>query len=185
MAKSQLDEEGTEVNAGEAEDEEDDEVPRISIRIKKPTRRVSLYEPMFVWIALILIALALKLVATNPNLIPGSSQIYTIANLYSNFMLKMPGTAVLPLIIGAVIGAEVGRKSATLAVTIRSATVNGIYATIIYLVTIVIVYMIMGYVLPQYASPYTVVLQGMAIPVVIFLLTLEVFAVLSHMRKVN
>ena len=171
----------------EPESEEEDKPSRKGRQQKKSVATVSLYEPMFVWIALLLIAVVLKILISNTALVAAAgSQVYGLANIYSSFILQFPGTVILPLIIGAVIGAEVGIKSTAMRSAMKNGLLNGIYASVIYLITVIVIYMIINYTTPQYASSvYTTVTQNIAAPIFVFLVTLEVFAVLSHLRRVE
>jgi hypothetical protein len=174
----------------EDEDEQDseDEEDRPSKRMKQKRNAatsVSLYEPMSVWITLLLIAVVLKVLIVNPSLVPVSSQVYALANIYSNFILQFPGTIILPLIIGAIIGSEIGRRSTTMRSAVKGGVLNGIYAAVVYLIAMTVIYMIMNYTSLQSAPTYTTIMHNVVIPIVVFLVTLEVFAVLSHLRKVE
>ena len=140
---------------------------------------------MTVWIALILIAVVFRVLIANPSLVSSNSQIYTLASAYSNFILQFPSIILLPLIIGAVIGAEVGRKSMTAKNALRSGMLNGIYAAVVYLIAMIAAYTILNYTNLQSVPTYTMIMQSIAIPIVVFLVVLELLAVLSHMRKME
>ncbi len=181
MAKDSEDEEE---DSNEDETEEEEEKPSRKKK-QKVTASVSLYEPMFVWIALLLIAVVLKVVLTSTVLDSAGPEVYMLSSVYSNFILEFPGTIILPLIIGAIIGSEVGKKSTTLKNATKSGVLNGVYAAVIYLITIIVIYMIINYTTPQYALTFAIVMQNMVAPIIVFLITLEVFAVLSHLRRVE
>ena len=100
-------------------------------------------------------------------------------------MLQYPSIILLPLIIGAVIGSEVGRKSTTPKGALRSGLLNGVYAALIYLIAMIVVYMILSYTNLQSAPTYTMIMQSIVIPIFVFLFMLELFAILSHMRKME
>ena len=168
----------------EADDESEEEAPRPPKSRRRATS-VSIYEPMFVWISLLMIAVALKVIVANTSLVPVGSQVARIAAVYSGFILQFPGTIILPLIIGAIIGAEVGRNSSSVSRAARSGVLNGIYASVTYAIAIVVVYMIINYTTPQYATAYTVIFQDIIVPIAVFMATLETFALLSHLRRVE
>ncbi len=178
MAKRQDDE-----GEDQAQEEEDDEAQ--TKRRPRPQQSVSLYEPLFVWMFMLVVAVVLRIVIDNTYAIPLGTSLYSAASIYSRFILQFPGTFILPLIIGAIIGSAVGRKSTTATSAARSGMLNGIYASLVYAITIMIIYMITNYTTPQYTSVNIILLQDIAMPVVVFLATLEVFAVLSHLRKVQ
>jgi len=174
----------------EQEKEEDEEKEETSKKAtKKPPRQggsVNIAEPMSAWILLLLVALTVQILLSNSAVIPQSSSAYSIATSYSNFVLQFPGIVILPLIVGAIIGAEVGSRSASMQRALRSGLLNGIYAAVIYVITIIVIYVIIGYATPKFVSSvYSIVFNSMAIPIIVMLITIEVFAMLSYSRKVD
>lgn len=154
---------------------------------KKPkkTRGVNIQEPMFFWILLLVIAVVLKIILSNTQTIPPGTQLYSAASSFSNFLLNIPGLAILPLIIGGVIGAEVGLRSSSMKKAMRSGILNGIYASVIYIITILVIYIIIDYAVPQFSSTYYVLLDRIIIPVAVLLIVTEVFSILSYSRRVE
>lgn len=150
-----------------------------------PKGHVSIYEPMFIWVLLLVIAVVAKVLLSSPSLLPSGTEIYAAANLFSNFILQIPGLVILPLIIGAIIGAEVGARSSTSKNAMRSGVLNGVYASVIYTITIIIIYVIIGYSTPQVIPIYTIILNSIVLPIVVLLITIEVFSILSFSRKVD
>ncbi len=146
---------------------------------------VDIHDPMFLWIFLLVVAVALRIVLASTSYIPLDSQFYALGTEISNFLLQFPGIVILPLIIGAIIGAEVGSRSSTLARSLKNGLTNGIYASIIYVITIVIIFIVLNSVTPQFTTIYLTLLNSILLPVVVFLLVLEIFAALSFWRKVD
>ena len=146
---------------------------------------VDIHDPMFLWIFLLVVAVALRIVLASKSYIPLDSQFYAFATQLSNFLLQFPGIVILPLIIGAVIGAEVGSRSSTLARSLKNGLTNGIYASIIYVIAIVIIFIVLNSVTPQFTILYLTLLNSILLPVIVFLLVLEIFAALSYWRKVD
>jgi hypothetical protein len=145
---------------------------------------VDIHDPMFLWILLLMSAVVLRILLTDTAYIPQGTS-YNMTALYSNFLLQFPGIVILPLIIGAVIGSEVGERSSTFANAMRGGLINGMYASIIYLASIVIIYIILNYTTPQFSTLYLTVLNSVMLPILVFMLTLEIFAALSYFRKVE
>jgi hypothetical protein len=152
-----------------------------------PVRKanVDIHDPMFFWIFLLAVAVVLRILTTSTQYLPMGTTEYSIANIYSNFLLQFPGIITLPLIIGIVIGSEVGERSKTLSSALKNGLTNGIYASIIYLITIVIIYIILNYTTPPFSSLYALIINSVVLPIVVFMLTLEIFATLAYSRKVE
>ncbi|MDE1768847.1 MAG: hypothetical protein KGH62_05805, partial [Candidatus Micrarchaeota archaeon] len=146
---------------------------------------VDLFEPMFLWIALLLAAVAARVILSTTGYVPVGGQVYAIANSYPNFLLSFPGIIILPLIVGIMIGNEVGRRSTTLESALRSGLLNGMYASIMYVIAIVIIYIVLSYIVPQFTSQYLSVFNSVVFPILVFLLTLEIFSALSYSRRVD
>ena len=169
-----------------AEEDADDEA---GVALKgKPhpkANNVSIYEPMSVWILMLLAAVALKVVTADTAVIPAGMALYQIAQAYSNFILQFPGTVILPLLIGAIIGAEVGARSSSMKKAARSGLLNGVYAAVIYVVVVIVIFLVIGYFTPSLAPISNILLQNIVLPVVVFLITLEAFTTLSYSRRVD
>ena len=172
------------------QDFEDDDLPHNTNKrygMSSPQKRanVDIHDPLLLWLLLLIAAVAIKIMISNTQYIPSGTQIFSILNSYSNVVLQLPGVIALPLIIGAIIGSQVGERSASLVSALKSGLVNGIYSCAIYVVAVVIVYMVLNTVLPQFASQYLSVLNSIILPLLVFLLTVELFAAMAFSRKVD
>ncbi|MHB1830500.1 MAG: hypothetical protein ACYCO0_03845 [Candidatus Micrarchaeaceae archaeon] len=166
----------------ETEEEADGDLPN---RKQAKKSHVNVYDPMFAWIMLLLLAVALKVILENTAAIPVGTILYSILIKYSDFMLNFPGTVILPLLVGVIIGEEVGIRSSSMKNAMRSGLLNGIYASVIYIVVTIILFLVVNYFTPQFISAYSIVLSNIAIPIAALLIALETFAVLSYSRKVD
>jgi glycerol-3-phosphate acyltransferase PlsY len=92
---------------------------------------------------------------------------------------------VLPLIIGAMIGSDVGRKSTSAKSATKAGLLNGVYASLVYLIAIIVIYMVVSYLTMQYVSKEALVAQDIVVPIMVFIATLESFALLSFLKKVG
>ncbi len=152
-------------------------------RTRRPN--INIHDPMLLWLFVLTVAVVLRILATSTTLLPAGSQLTTLINDISSFLLQFPGIIIMPLIIGVVIGSKVGERSNSLASTLKTGLINGIYASIIYLIGIVIIYIVLSYFTPAFSTTYLTVLNSIALPIVIFLLTLEIIAVLSYSRRAD
>ena len=152
---------------------------------QKKKVQVSIAEPMFIWVLLLVLALVAKIILLQPSPITPSGGFAQIVNEAANFILFMPGAMILPIIVGAVIGAEIGTRAKSMKAAITAGTINGIYASIIYVVAIAIIYEVIVYVLPGIVPTLEFLISyWLVLPVAIVILLSLAFAVLSHSRKV-
>ena len=165
-----------------SDDTEDDEP-----RPKKSGMQgdVRIYEPMFVWIFLLSVAVVLNIILADTPFIPQGSVTYTISDAYIRFMLQLPGMVILPLIMGAMIGSDVGKKATSAKSATKAGLLNGIYASLVYFIAMIVIYMVISYLTMQYVSKTALVTQDIVFPVLVFLATLESFALLSFLKKVS
>lgn len=148
------------------------------------TTSVNLSEPMFFWIFLLVVAIILNTLLTYTPAGNGSIPQYALLGTIANFILSGPGLLILPLIAGAVIGAEVGLRTRNTKTAVKAGFLNGVYGSVIYIIAIIILYEVVVYALPksgltlgQFVSNWVVV------PVIAFIIVIEAFAVLSNSRK--
>jgi len=146
--------------------------------------QVSIVAPMFFWLLLLVIALVIN-VLINAGYIP-SGKMLGILKASANFILFMPGSVILPTIVGAFIGAEIGRRSKSMYIAIKSGIINGVYAAIVYLIAIFIIYETIIYTLPDISPGVNFFVDNwLAIPTAILIALSVLFAGLSHSRKVS
>ncbi|MEM3753933.1 MAG: hypothetical protein QW778_05040 [Candidatus Micrarchaeaceae archaeon] len=139
---------------------------------------------MFLWILLLVISLVV-IIAAQSGIIPKGGIGGSIVGV-ADLILFMPGALILPIIIGAAIGAEIGRNSKDMKVAARAGVINGVYAGIIYIIAIVIIYEIIKYVLPSAIPSISFLISyWLAMPFALVVLVSLGFAVLSHSRKVS
>ncbi|MDE1873941.1 MAG: hypothetical protein KGI04_02365 [Candidatus Micrarchaeota archaeon] len=160
-------------------DKEDDDEGK-----KKQSVSTNIAGPISAWLVLLFVALAIRFATSSL----GSTQagITGILSSASGFILFSPGDIILPLVIGAAIGAEVGIHANSLKKAERAGALNGVYASIVYIIGIVVIYEILGAVFPSIAPSFDfLIVSWVAIPVVICTALSEVFAILSYSRKVG
>ena len=190
MAKKASKEEEAEEESDGEEEEESKYYSRYDDPPRKPRKHaggsVNIAEPMSIWVVLLFLAVLSRFVLQSTSIVPSGNFIYSILTIFPSFMLAMPGILVLPMIVGAVIGAEVGSRSMGMDSAIKSGFLNGIYATVVYAVIITVVYIILDYITPQAAfSIYSLVQNSIVLPAVVLLVMVEAFAMLAYSRKVD
>lgn len=137
-----------------------------------------------VWLIMLFAALAIQYAFTY-----GRSSIGATPSIFlsiATFILFLPGSLILPLVVGAALGADVGSKSRSIEVAEKSGLVNGIYASLVYAIAIVVIYEVLSNVLPAIAPTTSFLLiDWIAVPIAIVPVVTEIFAVVSHYRKIN
>ena len=146
--------------------------------------QVSIAAPMFFWLLLLIIAVVINALI-NAGYI-SSGKMLSILKASANFILFMPGSIILPTIVGAFIGAEIGRGSKSMYVAIKSGIINGVYAAMVYIIAIFIIYETIIYILPNINPGVNFFEENwLAMPTAILIALSLLFAGLSHSRKVS
>ncbi len=139
--------------------------------------------PISAWLVLLFVALTIKFFTSSAGL---GSGIIGMLSSAADFILYAPGDIILPLVIGAAIGAEVGIHSNSLRKAEVSGFMNGIYAAIVYTIGILVIYEVLSAVFASVAPSFTFLITSwLAFPILICVALSEAFAVLSYSRKVS
>ncbi len=145
---------------------------------------VEIAAPMAFWTFLLLAALAAKTLAAS-GIITSGYMLKAMAT-YSGFILSSSGMIVLPLIVGAIVGAEVGNGAGRLTEAAKAGLLNGVYAAMIYSLIILIIYEVLLYAAPVVVPAKALILnQWIAVPVVVLVSLSEIFALVSHARRMG
>ena len=140
--------------------------------------------PISAWLVLLFVALAIRFVTSSASFSSGS--LAGLLSSASSFILFSPGDVILPLVIGAAIGAEVGIKANSLKKAERAGVLNGVYAAMVYAIGIIVIYEIISSVFPSVSPSFDFLLTSwIAIPVITCIAVTEAFAILSYSRKVG
>ncbi len=140
----------------------------------------SIEGPMLAWILVLIVAFATRLASNYYLDLP---QVFgNIAQL----ILFMPGSFILPIIVGAVIGAGIGKRSKNIASTLKTSMLAAIYASIIYLVAILIIYEIIKYTVPAIVPSASFLLGSwLGLPIATLIVVTVAFSILSNLSKVE
>ena len=170
----------------EDEEEEEEDVEEESKPKQITAQPVNIAEPLFFWIIVLVLALFARFIVTYTNAFLHDSSAYTFLMGASNFFLLGSGTLILPLIVGAVIGAEVGLKARSMFGALKAGLLNGLYAGVVYVIAIIIIYEILVYAIPSSQITLAFLINNLVVPQLLILVgVIEIFAVLSHSRKVS
>jgi hypothetical protein len=144
--------------------------------------------PVTAWLALLFVALALKFLTAG---VQASGGAYALFAGIANFILYTPGDIILPLVVGAAIGAEIGKRAGTLRKAQLAGVINGVYASVVYAIGIIVIYEVLNYGVLNAAGAGValsldfLLLSWIAIPIAICILLTVIFAMLSYSRKVS
>jgi hypothetical protein len=140
-----------------------------------------------VWLVVLFSALVIQYALAGPfsssNM--GAAQPYFSG--FASLILTFPTSLLIPLVIGAALGAEIGRKSRDIKVARRAGLVNSIYVALVYIVAIIIINEVVGLanLNPLAPSVEWLILYWMLLPIAVLVVSTEVFAVVAHSRKIN
>ncbi|MDE1855338.1 MAG: hypothetical protein KGH57_03420 [Candidatus Micrarchaeota archaeon] len=151
---------------------------------RKKSSSIDIAGPISAWMLLLFVALAIRFITSSGSV--STQGLGGVLSSASNFILFSPGDIILPLVIGAAIGAEVGTRANSLKKAERAGALNGVYAAIVYIIGIVVIYEIISSVFPSLAPSFSFLLTSwIAIPVLVCTALSVAFAVLSYSRKVG
>ena len=139
--------------------------------------------PLVLWIAFLIVGVILLLVVA--PLVSSNRLAYNLVRSISNWILYLPGSLVLPLIISVWMGESVGKNRVGIGRSARIGEVNAVYVAMVYVITIIIIYLVFYYINPVAVSSVSLtdfVEFSVALPVVIVLVLTPIVAALSAAR---
>ncbi len=149
---------------------------------------INIWGPLIFWIFFLILGLALELLVAPVVKASGSVGIANTIGTIAGYIIYMPGSIILPLIVALWIGERVGASHAKLGSAATVGIVNAAYAALIYAVTIFIIYLLIKYVAPGFLSTITLesfVIYAVAIPIAIVVVLIPLIASLSAARHSN
>lgn len=146
---------------------------------------VNISDPMSLWIGLLVIALIIGILLSPTSSVNYGNTGFTGLTFVYRFFIFGPGMLLLPAIAGVWIGISVGKNSSGLKKAFKTGLANALYGAILYIISIFIIYEIMVYVLPGSAvAQNTLITQWIVLPVVIFIVLVELLALIAHSRGI-
>jgi len=146
---------------------------------------INIWGPLIFWIFFLILGLALELLVAPVVKSAGNVDIANTIGTIAGYIIYMPGSIILPLIVALWIGERVGASHAKLSPAATVGIVNATYAALIYAVTIFIIYLLIRYVAPNFLSTITLesfLIYAVAIPVAIVIVLIPLIASLSAAR---
>jgi len=152
------------------------------------TEGLSIAEPLTFWIGMLLLAVLIELVIVPLAGSLGISQYKNVFNDIADYIVYLPGSIIIPLLVALWLGERIGVVSKGKRVAYRS-IINSIYVSLIYLVAIFIIFLIAKYtslnlfptIMPNlYIGNFIGYL--VLIPIAIIMVLTPLFAMLSSAR---
>ncbi|MCL4373280.1 MAG: hypothetical protein M1360_01030 [Candidatus Marsarchaeota archaeon] len=149
---------------------------------------LSIAEPLTFWIGMLLLAMFIELVVVPLSGSLGISLYKSTFNSIASYIVYLPGSIIIPLLVAVWLGERVGIASGGKNVAYKS-IINAVYVSFVYLIAILIIFLIAKYtnlalfpsLLPSMgAANFLVYLVG--IPVAIVLVLAPLFSMLSAAR---
>ncbi|MEM0149993.1 MAG: hypothetical protein QXW10_03800 [Candidatus Micrarchaeaceae archaeon] len=149
---------------------------------------LSIAEPLTFWIGMLLLAILIELVIVPLAGSLGIAQYKSLFNSIADYIVYVPGSIIIPLLVALWLGERIGVASKGKRVAYRS-IINSIYMSLVYIVAIFIIFLIAKYtnlalfpaIMPNLGIEdfvYYLVL----IPVAIIMVLTPLFALLSSAR---
>ena len=139
--------------------------------------------PLIFWIVFLIIGVMISLFIV--PLFSGSPTTKNLLVSISNWILYLPGSIILPLVVSIWIGESVGQRRETGGKSAKIGEVNAVYASLIYVVAIFIIYLLLYYIDMAALATITILFfveYVVVIPVFIVLILTPIVSALSAIR---
>lgn len=149
---------------------------------KKQGTGISIAAPLTLWIALLIIGVFSAYMAK----FLAASGIASLMTNISGWILYLPGSLIIPLVVSIWIGERVGSAKGGSKSAVKIGEINAIYTTLIYVVVVLIIYMLLYYILPTYLQTKSLTNYAeyvIGIPAVIVLALVPIVSALSAARR--
>ncbi|MGC8496284.1 MAG: hypothetical protein ACP5RM_03265 [Candidatus Micrarchaeia archaeon] len=149
---------------------------------------LSIAEPLTFWIGMLLLSIIIELVIVPLAGSLGIAQYKNVFNQVAGYIVYLPGSIIIPLLVSLWLGERIGVVSKGVRVAYRS-IINAIYMSLVYLIAIFIIFLIAKYtslnmfptILPN-LSVYNFTVYLVAIPIAIIMVLTPLLAMLSAAR---
>jgi len=172
---------------------ENDTIEKTDAKTIKQTEKIEIdiFGPLTFWLMFLIVGLIIQLVlipvmASNSN---QNSSVSSILIEISGWILYLPGSIILPLIVGVWMGEKIGATKNKIKSAISIATINAIYTAIIYAIAIFIIYLLIYYITPGFIKNLggiiTLAEFVIIIPILIIIILVPLIASMSAARHKN
>jgi hypothetical protein len=142
--------------------------------------------PMTFWILMLCISLLLSFLIA--PVLGIKTKLGSDALLISQYILYLPGSLILPLIVSLWVGSRIGSSGRQIKVSIKAGILNGVYMAVVYGIAIsaiiISIYYINPTALPSGLGLETFAIRSMGIPAVIVIVLTTLISFLSAARHI-
>ena len=149
---------------------------------------IDIFGPLAFWLVLLVMGVLLELVMAPLLSSTGNAGLASTITAIASYILYLPGSIILPLIVAVWLGERVGATKSEVGSAVPIAAINAAYTALIYAVAIFIIYLLLRYITPAFLSTVsltTFVLYVVVVPVVIVVVLIPFIASLSAARHKN
>ncbi len=150
---------------------------------KKRTVEIDIVAPLIFWIALLLIGV-LAILLFQP-IFSSNKGISTLMTDISGWILYLPGSLIMPLVVSIWIGEKAGQAKNGIKSAAKIGEINAVYATLIYVVAVFIIYLLLYYISPASIQSKSLINYAeyvILLPAVIILALVPIVSALSAAR---
>ncbi len=143
--------------------------------------------PMTFWLIFLIFGVIIELI-----LVPifgsapyGSANIGNLITSIGRWIIYLPGSLILPLIVALWLGEMVGSMRSRVGTAAYVGLINALYAALIYVIAIFIIYLLLFYISPKSLTSITLTYfatYSVLVPVVILLVLIPLISALSAAR---
>ena len=152
------------------------------------TREIDIVGPLTFWIIMLVVGVLLDVILAPISGSVGQSGIQSFLTTIAGYILFLPGSIILPLIVSIWIGERVGANKNKVKAAVTLGEVNAAYTGLIYVIAIFIIYLLVRYITPTFLNTITLtsfIEYVVVVPVVIVVILIPFIAALSAARHSN
>jgi len=149
---------------------------------------IDIFGPLAFWLVILIMGVLLALVMAPILNGAGNTALAATITAIAGYILYLPGSIILPLIVAVWLGERVGATKSELGSAVPIAAINAAYTALIYAVAIFIIYLLLRYITPSFlasVSLATFILYVIVVPIVIIIVLIPFIASLSAARHKN
>ena len=145
---------------------------------------IDIVGPLTFWIVMLVIGVLLSLFIAPLSGNVGNTALQTFAKNVGSWILYLPGSLILPLVIALWVGERVGAKRNKVSSAVTIGLINAAYAALVYAVSIFIIYLLLYYISPSLLPSQlaTFLIYVVAIPILLVVVLIPIVGALSAAR---
>ncbi|MGC8571906.1 MAG: hypothetical protein ACP5LH_01325 [Candidatus Micrarchaeia archaeon] len=151
---------------------------------------IDIIGPLTFWLSFLVMGVIIQLILIPIFNNSIDNSIIEVLNKISGWILYLPGSLILSLIVALWIGERIGATKNKVKSAVIIGVINAVYTIIVYIIAIFIIYLLISYIEPTFIKDYNLTLTLLAeyviiIPSAIVLILVPFIASLSAARHKN